>query len=240
MRASHDPGGPPPPPPVDGAVAAAIRRVGAIVGGLELDCACRARVDEALARFAALEEARARRERILAARSELARIEGLVGLLAELHEIGAAEPDTSVFTELERLFLDVSEAATRAAAGMREAQTTPTRQTRTRTVSDPEKPPPPLSPSPGPGDRPRPAGAPQRPAPTPSPGPDEGRPSVEPQAPPDDQRDPRGARAGDAEPASPPCLAHEVDPLYMGLEPRRVEEEEGDVEEGRALSPSRS
>ncbi|MFN3688580.1 hypothetical protein [Salinarimonas sp.] len=103
-------------------------------------------------------------------------------------------------------------------------------------MSDPETPPPPLSPSPGPGDRPRPAGAPQRPEPTPQPGPDEGRPSVEPQAPPDDQRDPRGARADGVDLASPPCLAHEVDPAYMGLAPIR----DGDEEEGCALSPSRS
>lgn len=103
-------------------------------------------------------------------------------------------------------------------------------------MSDPEKPPPPLSPSPGPGDRPRPAGAPQRPEPTPPPSPDDRHPSVEPQAPPDDQRDPRGARADAAsEPASPPCLAHEVDPAYMGLAPRR---EVG--EEGCAVSPSSS
>lgn len=101
--------------------AATIRRVGSVLGTLDLDCTCRERMEDALARFAELEEMRTRRERLDIARRELALVEGLCGLLVELHEIGAAEPDRSVYAELERLFLDVAEAASRGAAAMRTA-----------------------------------------------------------------------------------------------------------------------
>lgn len=101
---------------------ATIRRVGSVLGTLDLDCACRERMEDALARFAELEEMRTRRERLDVARRELALVEGLCGLLVELHEIGAAEPDGSVYAELERLFLDVAEAASRGAAAMRSAR----------------------------------------------------------------------------------------------------------------------
>lgn len=102
--------------------ASTVRRIGNLVGALDLDCACRERLTEALARFAELEETRARREPLLAARHELELIEGLLSLLAELHDIGAAEPDTTVYAELERLFLDLADAATRGAAAMRAAR----------------------------------------------------------------------------------------------------------------------
>lgn len=113
---------PMPPPLCDGASrASTIRRIDRLLAGLDLDCACRERLAEALTRFAELDERRARRDGLQRARDERERIEGLLGLLAELHEIGAGEPDTSVYKELERLFLDIAEAAARGAAAMRAA-----------------------------------------------------------------------------------------------------------------------
>lgn len=94
-------------------------RVRVVLSGLTLDCACRAEVDGALARFADLERRRERRRRLDEAHEQLARIEGIAALLHELDGIAAAEPDGTVFTELACLFDDVAAAAAKGSAAMR-------------------------------------------------------------------------------------------------------------------------
>jgi ABC-type uncharacterized transport system YnjBCD ATPase subunit len=93
----------------------ALRRIRAVIDSLDLGCACKARLETALDRFAALEEKRARREALSVARGERERIALLLELLAELDEIPLAEPDRSVYRELELLFRDVAAAAERGA-----------------------------------------------------------------------------------------------------------------------------
>lgn len=99
----------------------ALKRVRAVIAGMDLGCECKARLESALDRFSALEEKRARREALATARGERERIALLLQLLAELDEIPMAEPDTSVYRELEFLFRDVAAAAERGAQAVSRA-----------------------------------------------------------------------------------------------------------------------
>ncbi|MGJ3263239.1 MAG: hypothetical protein ACFE0R_08380 [Salinarimonas sp.] len=99
----------------------ALARVRAVIDSLGLGCECKARLESALDRFAALEEKRARREVLAIARGERERIALLLQLLAELDEIPMAEPDKSVYRELEFLFRDVATAAERGAQAVSRA-----------------------------------------------------------------------------------------------------------------------
>lgn len=99
----------------------ALDRVRAVISTLDLDCACRARLETALERFSALEGKRALRAALAEARVERERIGLLLQLLMELDDIPLAEPDTSVYRELEFLFRDVAEAAQRGARAVSRA-----------------------------------------------------------------------------------------------------------------------
>lgn len=95
------------------------RRLDAILSGVDLGCACRERLSEALNAFGAMERLRHRRARLDDARSQVAGILSLLNLLGELDSIGFQEADGSVFDEIAHLFEDVAEAAHRGAADMR-------------------------------------------------------------------------------------------------------------------------
>ncbi|WIJ26885.1 hypothetical protein [Devosia sp. RR2S18] len=81
-------------------------------------CECREQVDEAIARFMTLEQARRDRSALLKARGQLVRIIALTQMLAELDDISWTEVDRSAFEELAQLFDDVARAATLGSAAM--------------------------------------------------------------------------------------------------------------------------
>lgn len=91
---------------------AAFRRLAAVIRDVELDCDCRARLDEALARFATLEERRTARAHLTDARRQREKIEAILAFLKDLDELVATETDRSVFAEIAHLFDDIAAAAT--------------------------------------------------------------------------------------------------------------------------------
>ncbi|MCA1953380.1 MAG: hypothetical protein LDL25_09810 [Hyphomicrobiales bacterium] len=94
-------------------------RIRAIIGMVELDCACREKLDVALARFETLERRRALRGLIHDARQQCERIAAMLDLLRELDELPVEEPDITVFTELALLFDTIGEAARRGGEDLR-------------------------------------------------------------------------------------------------------------------------
>ena len=106
------------PPPAEQRDAAVVRRIRTVIDSVELDCECRARLNEALARFSALEEQRAMRQQLVLARQHRERIKAIVDFLQEVDDLMVNEPDRSVYTELAMLFDEVAFIATEAAAAM--------------------------------------------------------------------------------------------------------------------------
>lgn len=97
-----------------------VARVSAILSSVELDCACRSKLDHVLRRFADLEQQRRGRQLIADARAQAIRITSLLEYLRELDEIATSEPDVSVFAEIACLFDDISEAANTGAKSIRQ------------------------------------------------------------------------------------------------------------------------
>jgi len=95
-----------------------LTRIRAVVGTLDLDCRCRGKIDEALARFESLETRRQLRGLILDARHQADRIAALLELVGELDTISMDETDLSVFEEIALLFEDIKAAAARGAEDM--------------------------------------------------------------------------------------------------------------------------
>ncbi len=94
------------------------RRLSAVIRDVELDCDCRARLDEALARFATLEEGRTARAHLADARRQRERIEAILAFLKDLDELVATEADRSVFAEIALLFDDIAAAAAEGSRSM--------------------------------------------------------------------------------------------------------------------------
>jgi len=99
-----------------------IRRVGAVLAGVDLDCGCRAKLEAALRRFASFERRRQLRRCIVDAREQVERIVALLDFLRELDEVGADEADLAVFTEIELLFETIRSAAARGQRDMAAAR----------------------------------------------------------------------------------------------------------------------
>lgn len=99
--------------------ASVIARIEVVLGTVDLDCACRSRLADALARFAALETRREARRELAEARHQRDLVAGIVGLMSDLDEIAWDEADASVYGELAHLFDDVAAAARRGAAALR-------------------------------------------------------------------------------------------------------------------------
>lgn len=106
------------PPPEEQRDAAVIRRIRTVIDSVELDCECRARLNEALARFSALEEQRTMRQHLVLARQHRERIKAIVDFLQEVDDLMINEPDRSVYAELALLFEEVASIATEGAASM--------------------------------------------------------------------------------------------------------------------------
>lgn len=97
-----------------------VERIRSIIGTVALDCDCRQRVNDALGRFAEMEQQREIRRHLLSSRHHRAAIAALIELLAELDDISWAETDRGVFVEFAHLFEDISEHALRGAADLRQ------------------------------------------------------------------------------------------------------------------------
>ena len=102
----------------DPAEATVIRRIKTLIEGVDLDCECRARLNDALARFAMLEQRRMLRQHLVRARQHRERIEAILGFLKEVDELVATEPDRSVYKELALLFEEVAVIAKDGASTM--------------------------------------------------------------------------------------------------------------------------
>ena len=102
----------------DPAEATVIRRIRTLIEGVDLDCECRERLDGALARFTTLEHRRMLRRHLTQARQDRERIKALLGLLQEVDDLVATEPDRSVYKELALLFDEVAAIAKEGAAAM--------------------------------------------------------------------------------------------------------------------------
>ena len=100
------------------AEATVIRRIKTLIEGVDLDCECRARLNDALARFATLEHRRMLRRHLVRARQHRERIEAILGFLQEVDELVATEPDRSVYKELGLLFEEVAVIAKDGACAM--------------------------------------------------------------------------------------------------------------------------
>jgi hypothetical protein len=97
-----------------------VSRLAIVIGNTKLDCECRSRLDDALARFAALEQRRTARRYLFTARSQRERIEAFLGFLRELDDVETTEPDHSVYEEIALLFDDIANAAREGAYSMRQ------------------------------------------------------------------------------------------------------------------------
>jgi hypothetical protein len=102
-----------------------VRRLAAVLQGVELDCECRARLDQALDRFEGLENRRAAREQLANARRQRERIEAVFHFLRDLDELAPAEQDHSLYTEIALLFDDIAAAAQEGARSMRHLSSSP-------------------------------------------------------------------------------------------------------------------
>ncbi|MGH6760913.1 MAG: hypothetical protein ACRECW_04895 [Phyllobacterium sp.] len=97
---------------------AMIQRIERLVDELELDCECRARLDGALNRFTELHWQRMARQHLICARQHRERIGAILSFLQELDELGAREPDRTVYVELALLFDEIAVIAQEGAASM--------------------------------------------------------------------------------------------------------------------------
>lgn len=98
---------------------ALVDRIRSIIGTVALDCDCRQRVNDALGRFAQMEQQRETRRHLLSSRHHRATIAALVDLLAELDEISWQEADRGVFVEFASVFEDIAIHAHRGAEDLR-------------------------------------------------------------------------------------------------------------------------
>jgi len=95
-----------------------IRRIRNVIDSVELDCECRARLNEALGRFSALEQQRNMRQHLVLARQHRERIRAILDFLQEVDDLMISESDRSVYVELALLFEEVAAIAVEGAASM--------------------------------------------------------------------------------------------------------------------------
>ena len=100
-------------------------RLAILINDAQLDCECRSRLDETLARFAALEIRRIAREHLANARNQRERIEAILFFLQDLDEMGATERDRSVYLDIALLFDDIADTAKKGAFSMRQLSLSP-------------------------------------------------------------------------------------------------------------------
>lgn len=99
---------------------AVVRRLATVLQGVDLDCECRARLDQALARFEALENRRTAREHLANARRQRERIEAVFFFLRDIDALASTEQDHGLYEEVALLFEDIAKAASEGARSMRQ------------------------------------------------------------------------------------------------------------------------
>lgn len=99
---------------------AVVARLTALIKEAPLDCECQPRLDETLARFAALERRRTAREHIYTARCRREQIETILFFLIDLDELEVTEQDHSVYLDFALLFEDIANIAKEGAHSMRQ------------------------------------------------------------------------------------------------------------------------
>lgn len=102
---------------------AAVARLTAVIKEARLDCGCKSKLDETLARFAMLEQRRTTQEHFLNARYRREQIETLLYFLNDLDELGPTEQDRSVYLDIALLFDDIASIAREGAQSMRRLST---------------------------------------------------------------------------------------------------------------------
>ena len=95
-------------------------RIAIAISSTKLNCECRMRLNDALARFVADERRWAIRRTLSEARSRRDQIEALLVFLKELDDLRVSEPDESVYKEMAILFEDIANAAQQGAELMRQ------------------------------------------------------------------------------------------------------------------------
>lgn len=85
----------------------------------DLDCACRERLNGALARFDEQERRRETRRRLASAREHKERIASILHFLSELDALTEAESDRTVFEEFALLFVEIAHSADAAVVALR-------------------------------------------------------------------------------------------------------------------------
>ncbi len=97
-----------------------VSRLAIVIRNIKLDCECRLRLNDTLARFVALERRRMVRRSLLEARAQRDRIEAFLVFLKELDDLDVSEPDQSVHREMAILFEDIANAAQQGAKLMQQ------------------------------------------------------------------------------------------------------------------------
>jgi hypothetical protein len=103
-----------------------VARLAAVIRDARLDCACRLELDEALKRFALMESRRAARRHLADARACRKRIETILFFLRDVDELGPAEPDSTVYTDIVLLFEEIERTARAGADATRRLSGSPT------------------------------------------------------------------------------------------------------------------
>ncbi|MEO5323013.1 hypothetical protein PV773_06790 [Mesorhizobium sp. CC13] len=111
--------------PTQPASGTVVRRLATVLQGVELDCDCRSRLDQALARFEALENRRSARQQLATARRQRERIEAVLHFLQDLDMLAPTEQDHGLYEEIALLFDDLAEAAAEGASAMRRLAASP-------------------------------------------------------------------------------------------------------------------
>lgn len=106
--------------PAAAGTAEVARRIRNALAAANIDCKCRGRLDDALDRFARLEQQRTTRHLLLQAQHQRQRIASLLELLQEIEDLTVNEVDPTVFDELAALFEDVAAAARIGVTAMRQ------------------------------------------------------------------------------------------------------------------------
>nr|WP_292772770.1 hypothetical protein [Mesorhizobium sp.] len=102
-----------------------VRRLTTLMREVQLDCECHSRLDEALARFAALEERREACQHLASARRQRERINAMLFFLQDLNDLTAAEGDRSAYLDIALLFDDIATTARAGAFAMRQLSACP-------------------------------------------------------------------------------------------------------------------
>ncbi len=96
-----------------------VHRLTAALDRAHLDCGCRTKLDEVLARFEQRERLRDARTCLAGARTQREKIEVALLFLNDLDSLSAAEDDRSAYVDIALLFENIAEMAKEGASAMR-------------------------------------------------------------------------------------------------------------------------